>query len=92
MDETEMRTAERVRTLMLGTVTVDKKTITCVIVDFSQNGARLRVSPNALLTETFELYAPQHWTTYTVALRWRDGEDVGVEFIQFDRLSPAAAC
>lgn len=88
----EQRAADRVRTLMLGTVTIEKKTVTCVIADFSQSGARLRISPNVLLTDRFELYAPQHWTTYQVALRWREGENVGVEFIEVNRLSPAAAC
>jgi hypothetical protein len=92
MGDIEQRATERVRTLMLGTVTIDTRTITCVIADFSANGARLRISPNVLLPDSFELYAPQHWATYLVALRWRDGEDVGVEFMQSNRLAPAAAC
>jgi hypothetical protein len=56
------------------------RTITCVICDYSASGARLRIPPDVLLPDTFELYMPQHWATYRVALRWRTGDDVGVEF------------
>lgn len=81
MSYAEQRAMERVTTSMLGNVTFEERTVTCLIADFSSSGARLRISLNVLLPETFWLYAPQHWMTYRATLRWRNGEEVGVEFV-----------
>lgn len=77
---TEQRASERVRTLMLGTLAFQNRTVVCVIADFSPTGARLRVNPDVPLPETFDLYMPQTWMTYRVELRWRRDGEIGVEF------------
>jgi hypothetical protein len=66
---------------MLGTVTIDDRTVTCLITDFSSSGARLRLSQDVALPKTFWLDAPRHWKSYRVTCCWRDGEEVGVRFI-----------
>lgn len=76
----EQRAGERVRTLLLGTVSTADRTIISVISDFSETGARLRIPGDVPLPDTFDLYMPQHWASYQVALRWRKGDEVGVDF------------
>jgi len=85
----EQRAEERVRTLLLGTVSMGDRTVACVICDFSPTGARLRIPGEVVLPDAFELYVSQHWASYLVALRWRNREDVGVEFAEQNGLRPA---
>ena len=80
----ELRATIRVATSLLGAIQVEEQTETtcCVITNFSSGGARLRVPEHKLLPTTFRLSVPGHQTTYGAELRWRSGEDVGVQFLQ----------
>ncbi len=74
------RSAERVTTSLLGLMDFGDSVSTCLVTDMSEGGARLRVSPTKPLPAHFQLRLSRAGTTHIADLRWRSGEEVGVEF------------
>lgn len=54
--------------------------IACVLLDISTSGARLRLPDQMSLPETFELKVVSLGFKREAAVRWRRGDEVGVEF------------
>ena len=55
--------------------------INCTIRDRSQNGAKLRLASAAALPDNFEVFILSELRLYPSELRWRRGDDLGVEFV-----------
>ena len=55
-------------------------TLSCIVKDLSETGARILVSEGIALPETFRIHLPKpdRWVQATV--RWRRGEYIGVHF------------
>ena len=77
------RTAPRLRSLLKGRITYNNRlsTIDCVVRDISATGARLALTHQNVLPDKFELYVPLKEQTYSVEVRWRADEDMGVRFL-----------
>lgn len=53
----------------------------CLVRDLSQNGAKLVLSETAILPSYFDLIMPQKGFKLRAELMWRDGDRVGVIFL-----------
>jgi hypothetical protein len=73
------RSAERVATSLLGLMDFGDSVSTCLVTDMSDRGARLRVSPTKPLPVSFQLRLSRAGMTHVADVRWRSGEEVGVE-------------
>jgi hypothetical protein len=79
----DKRVASRTKSLLRGFVYVDDgPAVECVVRDLSATGARLRFKNPSMLTDTLELHVSQKRQTFRGAVKWRDGEDVGVAFVE----------
>src|SRR5262245_34003105 len=52
----------------------------CLILDFSDRGAKLTISDSVALPEVVELYIPHEDETYRAKVQWRTGFELGVAF------------
>ena len=73
-------------TSLLGLMDFGDSVSTCLVTDMSEGGARLRVSPTKPLPAHFQLRLSRAGTTHIADLRWRSGEEAGVEFRAADLL------
>ena len=74
------RTAERVSTSLFGLMDFGESLSTCLVTDLSSKGARLRVSSAKALPARFTLRISRTGACHYAGLRWRNGDEVGVEF------------
>jgi hypothetical protein len=93
-DAQTRRSAERVATSLLALIGFGDSISPCVVTDFNDGGARLRVSPTKPLPVRFQLRLSRAGTTHIADLRWRTGEEAGVKFqtadlLRFPESSPA---
>jgi hypothetical protein len=76
------RRAQRSRTFLKAEIDVSGglSTLSCIIKDLSDTGARISVSEGIVLPETFRIHLPKpdRWVHATV--RWRRAEYIGVHF------------
>jgi hypothetical protein len=72
----------RVKTFLRATVYFNnrKSSLDCIVRDISDGGARLALSEAALVPDTFEVHIPQKNRTHVGDVRWRRGEEMGLEF------------
>jgi hypothetical protein len=89
----ENRVAPRLRSLLKGRITYNNRlsTMDCVVRDISTTGARLALTHQNVLPDKFELYVPLKEKSYSVEVRWRADEDVGVMFLTEDEPLPQPA-
>lgn len=82
MDASDQRRAPRKRTLKSALVIFNGRTSTlsATLRDISDTGARLRVSKDVAMPETFDLSIDSDGIEAPCLLAWRRGEDVGVRF------------
>ncbi len=77
----DRRTSERLPSFLGGTIVYNRNrwSAPCIVKNLSRMGAKLtaRGLP-ALLPDHFELSIPQKKTTYSVRVKWRQGDVVGV--------------
>jgi uncharacterized protein YceH (UPF0502 family) len=80
----ENRASPRLRSLLKGKLIYNNRlsTLDCVVRDISATGARLALAQHNVLPDQFELYVPLKERTYTVQVRWRAEEDIGVMFLE----------
>jgi hypothetical protein len=80
----ENRASPRLRSLLKGKLIYNNRlsTMDCVVRDISATGARLALAQHNVLPDQFELYVPLKERTYTVQVRWRAEEDIGVMFLE----------
>jgi hypothetical protein len=55
-------------------------TIDCMILDFSDSGAKLQMTEVDIITARFKLFVPDIDHIYECEVVWRDGQNVGVKF------------
>ncbi len=85
----ELRAAERGRSLLKAKIVFNNRmsTVDCVIKNISTCGARIAIPNSLSLPSEFDLEVPLKGKTYRAQMRWRDSENMGVEFLE-----AAAAC
>ncbi len=82
MDDPEKRRAARKRTLKGALIIFNGRTSTlsATLRDISDTGARLRVSKDVAMPETFDLAIDTDGLEIPCTLAWRKGEEIGVKF------------
>ena len=77
------RRSHRNRVLKAGTICVSGRQITipCTVRDMTENGSRIKVSQAAVVPDTFELNVELDGIWVDCAVRWREGEQVGLRFV-----------
>ena len=78
----ERRSAERRRMVRAAEITIpgEAGVVSCVLVDISTSGAKLRVPGDVRLPVSFQLAVAAMSLEVNCELRWRRGDDIGVEF------------
>lgn len=78
----ELRAAERGRSLLKAKIIFNNRmsTVDCIIKNISAGGARIAVGSTLSLPNEFDLDVPLKGKTYRAQMRWRDAENIGVEF------------
>ena len=78
----DKRGAHRNRTFLKADLDVSGglSSLSCIVKDLSDTGARLVLSDGVVLPETFRLRLPKPDRWVHVSVRWRRGEFVGVHF------------
>jgi uncharacterized protein YceH (UPF0502 family) len=89
----ENRASPRLRSLLKGKLIYNNRlsTLDCVVRDISATGARLALAQHNVLPDQFELYVPLKERTYTVQVRWRAEEDIGVMFLEKQETAATAS-
>jgi hypothetical protein len=82
MDDPDKRRAPRKRTLKGALIIFNGRssTLSVTVRDISETGARLRVSKDVAVPETFDLAIDTDGIELPCVLAWRRGEDVGAKF------------
>ena len=72
----------RLKTFLRGTIYFNNRlsSVDCVVRDISDGGARLVVPEAAMVPESFEIHIPQKERSHFGDVRWRRGEEMGLEF------------
>jgi hypothetical protein len=55
--------------------------ISCVMRNQSEQGAELKVPPDAVVPNSFQLYVAVDGIAYDCVVRWRRNDRIGVEFV-----------
>lgn len=76
------RVEERTRTLVAAQINRTGRVIDCVVRDISAKGARLRVPDAGAVPQEFELLLKQTGECRPARVRWRNGVEVGISFMQ----------
>jgi hypothetical protein len=82
MAEQDKRRAPRKRVLKGATIAFNDRasTMSCVVRDISDTGARLRLSKGQVAPARFDLFIELDGIEVPCAVAWRRGEEVGVVF------------
>jgi hypothetical protein len=78
----ERRNISRKKSFLKGTVYFNNRlsSLACVVRDFSDTGARLEFAAVATVPDNVELYVPARDQTLRCEVRWRRGNEIGVNF------------
>ena len=78
----ERRVAPRQKSFLRGCVYFDKRrrSLDCLIRDFSEYGARIIFSENVSVPDAVELNIPQKQKTLRAQVQWRHGDEIGLAF------------
>lgn len=78
----DFRRARRQRRLKAGKIIFPdhNRVFDCLIQDWSDTGAKLRMSNTLEIPDTFDLALKSENLVVTVTVRWRRGENMGVRF------------
>jgi hypothetical protein len=78
----DRRSRARQKSFLQGRVFFNNRrsSLDCLVRDFSEHGARLKVSDSVVLPEVVELYIPNKDEAYRAHVQWRAGDEVGVAF------------
>ena len=82
MAEPDKRRAPRKRILKGATIAFNDRssTMSCVVRDISDTGARLRLTKGQVVPSRFELFIDIDGIEVPCAVAWRRGDEVGVVF------------
>jgi hypothetical protein len=72
----------RLKTFLRGTIYFNNRrsSVDCVVRDISDGGARLAVSDETMVPDTFEIHIPQKERAHIGDVKWRRGEEIGLQF------------
>ena len=86
----ENRSCPRRRVLKEGRIVLNAgwSLVNCAVRDQSQSGARLRVSLQTALPNTFGLLCVTEGMIYPARTVWRRGDDLGVAFVDRPKRAP----
>ena len=78
----DKRASSRKPSFLGGTITYnhDLWSADCVVKNLSERGAKLTGRNLPVLPDRFDLTIPQQKAKYRVVVRWRAGDQIGVEF------------
>ena len=78
----ERRQAGRRKSFLRGLVYFDNKhgALSCLVRDLSDEGARIVLSENVTVPETFDLHILQRNQTLRARVTWRRGDEIGLGF------------
>jgi hypothetical protein len=78
----DRRSRSRQKSFLQGRVFFNNRrsSIDCLVRDFSDTGARLKVSESFAIPEIVELHIPNKDEAYRARVQWRVGDEVGVAF------------
>lgn len=77
----ERRRMQRESALLPAFIKLNGHSFPCTTVNLSSAGARLHLSPTRIIPGTFEVHIPSRNFAAKARLAWRNGDDLGVEFI-----------
>ncbi len=80
----ENRQSDRLTTYLVGVVTVDGATKSCLVINRGVHGLRLRLHEAASFPDQFVLSIPSLRIDGVVRKRWAEALEVGVEFLVWD--------
>ena len=88
----ERRSSARQKSFLQGRIYFNNRrsSIDCLIRDYSDTGARLKLSETAAVPEAIELYIPNKEEIHRARVEWRSGNEMGVSFGEEVR-SPSVA-
>ncbi len=83
MPITEARRRVRHRAMLDATIVFNNRcsTIECKIRNISEDGAKVVVGETLAFPQRFEFIVPQHGRSYQAKVIWRQGGEVGLEFM-----------
>jgi PilZ domain len=78
----DRRSGTRQKSFLQGRVYFNNRrsSLDCLIRDFSDHGARLKVSDSVAMPEVVELHIPTKDEAYRARVQWRAGGEVGLAF------------
>ncbi len=78
----ERRLVARQKSFLQGRIYFNNRrsTIDCLIRDYSESGARLKLSESIAVPEAMELYLPNREEMHRARVEWRNGNEMGVSF------------
>lgn len=82
--DVENRQSDRLTTYLIGVVTADGATKSCLIINRGEYGLRLQLHEAASLPDQFALSIPSLRIDGVVRKRWAVALEVGVEFLVWD--------
>jgi len=79
----ERRGSRRQKSFLRGFVYFDKGrgVMSCLVRDFSDQGARIILSETIVLPDSVKLHIPQRDETHEAHVQWRRGDEIGLAFI-----------
>jgi PilZ domain len=82
MKMSERRGSTRQKSFLRGCLYFNNRrsTMDCLIRDLSEEGARIIFSHTVNVPEVIELYIPQREQTVRARVKWRHGDEVGLDF------------
>jgi PilZ domain len=87
----ERRSTARTKSFLQGRIFYNhrRSSIDCLVRDYSDIGAKLKISEAIAVPEAMELYIPNRDEIRRARVQWRAGDEMGVEF--YDEESPSIA-
>lgn len=78
----ERRTLIRQKSFLQGRIYFNNRrsSIDCLVRDYSETGARLKLSETVAVPEVMELYIPNREEMHRARVEWRTGNEMGVSF------------
>ncbi len=78
----DRRTRSRQKSFLQGRLYFNNRrsSLDCLVRDFTEQGAKLRVSDSVAIPEVVELHIPNKDEIYRAKVQWRTGYELGVTF------------
>jgi len=89
----ERRGSKRQKSFLRGFVYFDRMrgVMSCLVRDFSEEGARIIVSQTMVIPEVVKLHIPQREQTWRARVQWRRSDEIGLAFIDANSVAAPAS-